>query len=111
MVKINTAIKRPNARPVISFSYSYFFTFIIPHVPNAISTTSPIKKTAEGNPSKIILTILPAARPNINKTFSIVAAFHHCGLIIPVNQNTAMAIYKPIIALKIPAAFIVSMLN
>ena len=62
---------------------------------------SPIKKIYEGVPSKTMLTILPRARPSINRTFDKVAATQNLDLIIPTVQNIDIAIYKPIIALKI----------
>lgn len=61
---------------------------------------SPIKKIYEGVPSKTKLTILPSARPVINRTFDKVAATQNLDLIIPIIQNIDIAIYKPIIALK-----------
>lgn len=74
----------------------------MPHAANKISTTRPTKKKLDGVPSKTMLIILPEARPAINKILAIVAGFQYAGLIIPINQNAAIAIYKPIKALKMP---------
>ena len=78
----------------------YFFKLKIPQTASIISPIRPTRKIEEGIPSKRILTILPNARPAINNTFDIVAAIQNFDLIIPINQNAAIAIYKPIIALK-----------
>ena len=55
----------------------------------------------EGDPLETMLTILPSARPSINRTFDKVAATQNLDLIIPITKNIDIAIYKPIIALKI----------
>jgi hypothetical protein len=74
---------------------------MIPQAARIISTISPIKKMFEGIPSATMLAILPNARPLINRIFDNVAATQNLDLIIPTIQNIDIAIYNPIIALKI----------
>ena len=73
---------------------------MIPHAASISSMISPIKKTFEGVSFKAMLTILPNASPDINRTFDNVAACQNLDLIIPFIQNIDIAMYKPIIALK-----------
>ena len=74
---------------------------MIPHAARITSMINPIKKIHEGVSSKIMLIILPNARPVINRTFDSVAATQNLDLVIPIIQNIDIATYKPIIALKI----------
>lgn len=84
---------------------------IIPQIENKNSIVSPSKNTQEGVPSKMILSILPIASPPMNKIFDKVAATQNLGLTIPINQNIAIPIYKPINALKTMGKSVFSNLN